>query len=72
MDNEIPPYNILINGDVCFLVMDLRGREIIKENLECSADCEKNIDIKGLNAGAYFVRVTSVNNIPMIRKLIVK
>lgn len=61
-----------INGDVCFLVMDLRGREIIKESIECSVDCEKRIDIKGLTTGAYFVRVISGNNAPITKKLIVK
>lgn len=61
-----------IKGNVCIQILDLRGGEVTKETIDCPADCEKSIDIKGLSAGAYIVRVTSESINPMIRKLIVK
>ena len=61
-----------ISGKVRIAVLDLSGREVLGETLECAADCEKNLDIEGLAEGAYFVRITSEANAPMVKKLIVR
>ena len=61
-----------ISGKVRIAVLDLSGREVMGEIMECSTSCEKSIDIKGIVSGAYFVRVTSEGHIPIVKKLIVK
>ena len=61
-----------ISGKVRIAVLDLSGREVLAETLECSADCEKSLDIEGLAEGAYFVRITSEQTAPMVKKLIVR
>jgi len=61
-----------ISGKVRIAVLDLSGREVLAETLECSADCEKTLDIEGLAEGAYFVRITSEQTAPMVKKLIVR
>lgn len=67
------------SGKVRIAVFDLLGREMTSEIIECSSTdagsdtgCRKQIDIKGLPAGTYMLRVTSGNNVPMVRKLIVR
>ena len=61
-----------ISGKVCIVVLDMRGREVMQESTECSTDCDKHIDIKGLAAGAYILRITSENTEPIVRRLVVK
>ena len=61
-----------IVGKVRLTLLDLRGRELLSETLECSADCEKALDLKGLTQGAYFVRVISESVAPLVKKLIVR
>ena len=61
-----------ISGKVRIAVLDLSGREVLGETMECSADCEKTLDIEGLAEGAYFVRITSEAGAPMVKKLIVR
>jgi|GEM_PF-1190577 len=59
------------NGKVKIEVVDMNGRTVATETLECSADCTKTLDVDGLAQGAYFVRITS-DNLNMVRKLIVR
>ena len=61
-----------ISGIVRIQIFDLKGAEVMRENIDCNDNCEKSIGIKGLSAGTYIVRVTSESINPMIRKLIVK
>ena len=61
-----------LSGKVRISVLDLSGREVLGETVECSADCVKSLDIEGLAGGAYFVRVTSEASDPMVKKLIVR
>ena len=60
-----------VNGSVRITVVDMNGRTVASETIDCSSDCEKTLDVDNLSQGAYFVRITG-ENVNMIRKLIVK
>ena len=60
-----------VNGIVRIAVVDMSGRTVASETLECSADCEKTMEVDNLPQGAYFVRITA-DNTNMVRKLIVR
>ena len=60
-----------VNGKVRIAVVDMCGRTVVTETLECSADCEKTIEVDILAQGAYFVRITA-DDTNMVRKLIVR
>jgi hypothetical protein len=60
-----------VNGMVRIAVVDMNGRTVATETLECSADCEKTMEVDKLAQGAYFVRITA-DNTNMVRKLIVR
>ena len=60
-----------ISGKVKIAVVDMNGREVTSETLDCSGDCAKSIDVENLSQGAYFVRITG-ENVSMVRKLIVR
>ena len=49
----------------------MNGRTVTAETLECSADCEKTMEVDKLAQGTYFVRITA-DNTNMVRKLIVR
>ena len=60
-----------VNGMVRIAVVDMNGRTVATETLECSADCEKTMEVDKLAQGAYFVRITA-DNTNMVKKLIVR
>ena len=60
-----------VNGLVKIAVVDMNGRTVASETLECSSDCVKTMDVEKLAQGAYFVRITG-QDVNMVRKLIVK
>ena len=60
-----------VNGKVRISVVDMNGRTVATETLECSDDCVKTMDIDNLAQGAYFVRITA-DNVNMVKKLIVR
>ena len=60
-----------VNGKVRIAVVDMNGRIIATETLECSSDCEKTMEVDKLAQGAYFVRITA-DNANIVRKLIVR
>ena len=60
-----------VNGMIRIAVVDMNGRTVATEMLECSADCEKTMEVDKLAKGAYFVRI-SADNTNMVRKLIVR
>ena len=60
-----------VNGKVRISVVDMNGRTVASETLECNDDCVKTMDIVNLAQGAYFVRITA-NNANMVKKLIVR
>lgn len=60
-----------MRGSVKIAVVDIAGREMVNETLDCSGDCAKTIDVEGFAQGAYFVRVTA-ENVSVVKKLIVR
>ena len=60
-----------VSGKVRIAVIDMNGREVAGETLECSGDCAKSMDVDRLAQGAYFVRITG-ENVSMVKKLIVR
>ena len=60
-----------VSGKVKIAVVDMNGREVASETLDCSGDCAKTMDVERLAQGAYFVRITG-ENVSMVRKLIVR
>ena len=60
-----------VNGLVKIAVVDMNGRTVASETLECSSDCVKTMDVDKLAQGAYFVRITG-QEINMVRKLIIR
>ena len=60
-----------VDGKVTISVVDINGRMITNETMECDSNCEKRLDVSGLAKGTYFVRVLG-DNINSIRKLIVR
>ena len=60
-----------VEGKVEISVVDMNGRIITSEAIECGVDCEKRLDVAGLAQGTYFVRVLG-DNINSVRKLIVR
>ena len=60
-----------VNGMVRIAVVDMNGRTVATETLECSADCEKTMEVDKLAQGAYFVRITA-DSTNMVKKLIVR
>ena len=59
------------NGKVRIAVVDINGRVVASETLECAGDCMKSMDIDNLSQGAYFVRITG-EQINLVKKLIVR
>ena len=60
-----------VNGLVKIAVVDMNGRTVASETLECNSDCVKTMDVDKLAQGAYFVRITG-QEINMVRKLIIR
>ena len=60
-----------VSGKVKIAVVDMNGRTVASELLECSSDCTKTMDVDRLAQGAYFVRITG-ENVNMVKKLIVR
>ncbi|MBR3436029.1 MAG: T9SS type A sorting domain-containing protein, partial [Bacteroidales bacterium] len=60
-----------VNGKVRIAVIDMNGRTVAAETLECSNDCTKSMDVEKLAQGAYFVRITG-DEVNMVKKLVVR
>ena len=60
-----------VEGMVTITVVDMNGRAVRTETVECSSDCTKTMDIDNLAAGAYFVRIQG-GGINVVKKLVVK
>ena len=60
-----------VNGKVKIEVVDMNGRTVATETLECNSDCVKTMEVDKLAQGAYFVRISG-EQVNMVRKLIVK
>lgn len=60
-----------VNGQVRIAVVDMNGRVVATEMLECAADCEKTMAVDNLAQGAYFVRIVG-QDFNMVKKLVVR
>ncbi|MBO4751958.1 MAG: fibronectin type III domain-containing protein [Bacteroidales bacterium] len=60
-----------VTGKVNIAVMDMSGRMVRTESMECYEGCEHRLELQGLAQGAYFVRVTG-DQVNSVKKLIVK
>ncbi len=60
-----------VNGMVRITVVDINGRTVATETLECNADCEKTMDVDNLAQGTYFVRIAG-ENVNQVKKLVVR
>lgn len=60
-----------VNGRVAISVLDLRGRVVRTDQMECDASCVKTLQVEGLAQGAYFVRISS-DNFSTVRKLFIE
>jgi hypothetical protein len=60
-----------VSGVVRITVVDINGRTVRSETLECGGDCQKTMEVDGLAQGAYFVRITG-DQVNIVRKLVVR
>lgn len=60
-----------VTGKLNIAVIDINGRTLRSEQVECHDSCVERIDVNGLAKGAYFVKVTGAT-VNCIRKLIVQ
>lgn len=61
-----------ITGKITISLLDLLGRELITEQIECSAECTKTLTLKTFPSGTYLLRITSEATPPLLKKLIIK
>ena len=61
----------MLTGVLHVTVADLTGRDVLSRDIHCDGHCKVPLDIEGLPAGAYFVRVVGERG-SAVRKLIVK
>lgn len=59
------------NGMIEVSVVDINGRTVRTESLQCDTDCVKKMNVEDLTQGAYFVRIVG-ENVNMVKKLIVR
>ena len=60
-----------VEGMVSITVIDMDGRVVRSESMECAADCAKTLDVERLASGSYFVRVQGAG-LDTVRKLVIK
>ncbi|MCQ2297210.1 MAG: fibronectin type III domain-containing protein [Bacteroidales bacterium] len=60
-----------VEGEVVITVVDMNGREITRDVMNCGSDCVKTMNVEGLAQGTYFVRVLG-EGISSVRKLVVR
>lgn len=59
-----------LSGTLHVTVSDLSGRDVINRDIDCDGQCQISLNIEGLPAGAYFVRIVGEQG-TAVRKLIV-
>ncbi len=60
-----------VEGEVTVTIVDMNGRTVDIYTMECVGDCEKTMNVDGLAAGSYFVRLQG-NGLNAVKKLVVK
>src|SRR5574344_2100478 len=46
-----------VQGNLTLTIVDMSGRTVMTQTMECSGDCAKVLNVDNLSQGAYFVRV---------------
>ena len=60
-----------VNGTVRVEVVDMSGRMVLSEAVECNQGCAKQLNVSTLAQGSYFVRVSG-EEVNAVKKLIVR
>ena len=60
-----------VDGIVNIAIVDMNGRTVLSDAMECQGDCVKKLDVNNLAQGAYFVRIYS-DSVNTVKKLIVR
>ena len=60
-----------IEGKVNITIVDMSGRKVVTETVDCAGDCIKTFNVANLAQGAYFVRIES-EGFNTVKKLVVK
>ena len=60
-----------VDGLVNIEIVDMNGRTVLTDAMECQGDCEKKLTVSNLAQGAYFVRIYS-DEVNTVKKLIVR
>ena len=60
-----------VNGLVNIAIVDMNGRTLLSDAMECQGDCVKKMNVANLAQGAYFVRIYS-DEVNTVKKLIVR
>lgn len=60
-----------IKGKVTIIIVDMSGRKVVSETVDCAGDCQKTVNVSNLAQGAYFVRIES-EGFNSVKKLVVK
>lgn len=60
-----------IEGKVNITIVDMSGRKVATETVDCAGDCTKSFNVTNLAQGAYFVRIES-EGFNTVKKLVVK
>lgn len=60
-----------VEGPVTIIVVDLDGRTLRSETVDCSSTCTKRVDVSHLASGTYFVRIQGAG-INSVQKLVVQ
>lgn len=68
---QIVMQSSMLTGVLHVTVADLTGRDVLSRDIHCDGHCKVYLDIEGLPAGAYFVRVVGEQS-TAVRKLIIK
>ena len=60
-----------VNGTVNIAIVDMNGRTLRTDAMQCAGDCVKSLTLDNLAQGAYFVRIYS-DDVNTVKKLIVR
>ena len=61
-----------VSGEVQITIVDINGREMMSEKMNCMNECAKILEVSGLSKGVFFVRIIVNNEKPTIKKIVKK
>lgn len=59
-----------VQGDLTIVIFDMGGRELMRQDIACDADCESLLNVTDIAKGSYFVRIIG-QNVNLVKKLII-